>query len=128
MTRKSHEQTNGFVLTRNRAQDFRHREHVEAAFRLLKRAPFLDAAACYANGLRELAQEAGAPEKFNLTITIAFLSSIAERLAADPDADWETFITKNSELLDKHLLRRWYAPDRLRGQAAREHFLMPSAR
>lgn len=114
-------------LTTGRAEDFQHEDHVKAAFVLLKGKPFLEAAAIYSAGLKRLATEAGAPQKFNLTITLGFLSAIAEHLAENPDASWEDFIADNQALLDKALLLRWYDPKRLWSDAARETFLMPEA-
>ncbi|GHD99477.1 hypothetical protein U879_08140 [Defluviimonas sp. 20V17] len=107
------------------AAAFHHEQHVRVAFDLLRKYDFIDAAATYAKGLRAIAASAGAPEKFNLTITYAFLSLIAERLAASPDATFEAFVSQNPELLSKHLLEQWYGRERLRGPLARSVFLLP---
>ena len=106
---------------------FDHAGHVKAAFTLLRDKPFLEAAEIYCEDIRKRAGEAGHPEKFNLTITLAFLSLIAEHIADDPDTDWESFIARNPVLLDKTLLTRWYTADRLWSDAARRTFLMPEA-
>ncbi|HXI86520.1 MAG TPA: hypothetical protein VNH64_03620 [Parvularculaceae bacterium] len=113
------------ALTTGAAEDFTHEDHVKAAFRLLKRTPFLEAAQIYAAGLRAIAAEAGRPEKFNMTVTLGYLSAIAEHVANDPDTDFEAFIADNSVLLNKALLLRWYDPKRLWSEQAREIFLMP---
>lgn len=49
---------------------FGHRDHVGVACGMLSRHSFLDAAYKYACGIRQMAEEAGAPEKFNATITL----------------------------------------------------------
>lgn len=106
---------------------FRHAEHVTVAFGLLKRYDFIDAAAIYARGIRTLASKAGAPGKFNLTITYAFMSLIAERMATSVYGDAERFIQDNPDLMSKDILAKWYAPDRLHSDIARTTFLMPMA-
>lgn len=107
----------------NRA--FRHDDHVLVAYDLLRIRPFDEAAALYARGIRELAARAGAPEKFNTTITFAYLSLIAERMDSGPAPSFDAFAATNPDLLSKTALDRWYAPERLHSDAARRMFLMP---
>ena len=104
---------------------FRHAEHVHVAFGLLKKYDFLDATVIYAKGIRTLATKAGAPQKFNLTITCAFMSLIAERMAGNPCDDTETFARDNPDLMSKTALAPLYASDRLHSDIARRVFLMP---
>lgn len=106
---------------------FRHAEHVQVAFGLLGKYDFIDAAATYAKGIRALATKAGAPQKFNLTITYAFMSLIAERLATKPQRDFGNFVSENPDLMCKSVLARWYADDRLHSDNARSMFLLPEA-
>ena len=104
---------------------FGHAEHVAAAFELLGRYPFLHAVTKYADGVRALTAMAGAPDKFNLTMTLGFMSLIAERRAAAEYATFEAFARGNADLLSANTLRPWYTAERLRSAAARETFLMP---
>ncbi|PWE16426.1 hypothetical protein DDZ18_13485 [Marinicauda salina] len=104
---------------------FSHADHVRVAFELLKQESFLGAARRYEAGLRALTVRAGVPEKFNLTITLAFLALIAEHLAEDPGIDWATFVAAHPALFDRALLKRWYASERLGDPRARDHLLMP---
>ncbi len=106
---------------------FRHAEHVQVAYDLLGKYDFIDAAATYAKGIRALATKAGAPQKFNLTITYAFMSLIAERLATKPHGDFKEFVSENPDLMSKSVLARWYADDRLHSDNARSMFLLPEA-
>jgi len=108
------------------AAAFRHAEHVRVAYDLLANYAFLDATTLYATGIRRLAEMAGAPQKFNMTITCAFLSLIAERMARDDGGSCEEFLARNPDLLSKDLLAHWYAPDRLHSEIARTVFLMPA--
>ena len=106
---------------------FGHAEHVQVAYDLLRKYDFIDAAAIYAKGIRALAANAGAPDKFNLTITYAFMSLIAERLANTQANDFKSFAQQNSELMAKSVLNQWYSAERLNTQLARDIFLLPAA-
>jgi hypothetical protein len=104
---------------------FSHRMHVEAALALIDQTDFLDAANRCQRAIRMLAERAGAPEKANVTITLAFLALIAERRASAPGAPWEEFLAANPDLLRKDVLAQWYAPQRLKAPLAQRSFLMP---
>ena len=102
---------------------FRHRDHVEVAFHILKRHDFMQSAAVYVGSLRAIARRAGNPKAFHLTITLAYLSLVSER-SADFE-DFDAFVRANPDLLDKAMLERWYAPQRLYSDLARNTFLLP---
>jgi len=106
-------------------KSFGHLQHVQVAFELLTKYGFVDAASRYANSIRTISIDAGAPEKFNTTITYAFLSLIAERLATAPAGDCDTFVARNPDLLSKSVLKRWYSDERLQSDLARQVFLLP---
>ena len=106
---------------------FGHAKHVQVAYDLLRKYDFIDAAAIYAKGIRTLAANAGAPDKFNLTITYAFMSLIAERLANTQATDFKSFAQENSDLMAKSVLNQWYSAERLNTQLARDIFLLPAA-
>ncbi len=105
---------------------FGHAEHVQVAYDLLRKYDFIDAAAIYAKGIRTLAANAGAPDKFNLTITYAFMSLIAERLANTQATDFKSFAQENPDLMAKSVLNQWYSAERLNMQLARDIFLLPA--
>ena len=104
---------------------FRHNDHVRAAFEMLRTYDFVEASARYANNIKALAEKAGMPEKFNVTITYVFMSLIAERMSAKEFCDYETFIAANADLKSKDLLANWYSSDRLNSKLARTVCLMP---
>lgn len=106
-------------------QDFRHADHVRAGYELLAGHDFLEAAAIYCRVLKEMTARIGKPEAFHLTVTLAFLSLISERVEAGAHASFEDFAQANPDLMDKSLLTRWYRPERLSGAAARRGFLLP---
>ncbi len=106
---------------------FHHADHIRVAFDLLRKYDFIDAASIYAKGIRTLATKAGAPKKFNLTITYAFMSLIAERMDSNPNATFDTFVAGNSDLMSKDVLMKWYDRERLNADKARSIFLLPNA-
>jgi hypothetical protein len=108
------------------AADFPHREHVRMAFEMLRRHDFVTTAQRYSQALRVMSSRAGRPQAFNQTLTIAFLSLIAERLeGAAGCADFAAFLAAQPQLLDKGALLRWYSPERLASDPARRTFLLP---
>ena len=104
---------------------FDHAGHVLVAFDLLSKYDFTQAAMVYVRGIQAIAAKAGIPEKFNLTITLAFLSLIAERMADGPQPDFDSFAAANPDVMSPKVLSQWYAQDRLLSDRARQVFLMP---
>ncbi len=110
------------------ARAFRHGDHVGVAYEMLRNYDFVEATARYAANIKSIAAKAGVPDKFNATITIAFLSLIAERMGSAEHADYDDFISRNPDLLSKDVLEKWYSPERLGSDLARAVFLMPDGR
>ena len=106
-------------------RDFHHADHLRVGFELLCRDTFPDALAAYSAALKGVAARAGNPGAYHETITVAFLSLIAEHHAAGRYTDFEALIGDHPQLLDKSILGRWYAPERLRSEIARRTFVMP---
>ncbi|MGC8518091.1 MAG: hypothetical protein ACP5P4_06120 [Steroidobacteraceae bacterium] len=104
-----------------------HREHVRMAFEMLRRYDFPETALYYSRALRSLTARAAAPGKFHQTITVAFLSLLAERMFGDGAQTFETFALAHPDLLDRSVLERLYRPERLASAAARATFLLPTA-
>ncbi len=105
--------------------EFGHQQHIQVAFEMLNKYGYLKASSKYANAINTIASNAGATDKFNVTITFAFLSLIAERIHAEPQLDFNSFLTKNSDLLSKGVLDEWYTSEELRSDFARTNFLLP---
>ena len=106
---------------------FPHREHVRMAFEMLRRHDFAEAVLHYSRALRALTDRAGKPEAFHQTVTIAFLSLIAERMEGGGASDFAAFARQHPELLEKSVLSRRYRPERLASAAAKRTFLLPEA-
>ena len=107
------------------ASEFGHIDHVGVAFEMLRKYDFLNAAANYSTCINTIATRAGAEDKFNTTITLAFLSLIAERMQVSQTDSFAEFIEENVDLMSGNLLARWYSKDRLTSDLARSVFLMP---
>lgn len=107
------------------AASFGHREHIQVAFEMLQKYSYIEACARYSHAINALATNAGVPDKFNVTITFAFLSLIAERIYATSWSDFEAFLSQNEDLLSKDALSKWYSSDELQSEFARTHFLLP---
>lgn len=109
------------------APEFHHEDHIRVAFEMLEAYDFVDACSRYAQTIRAMAHSVGVPEKFNTTITFAFMSLVAERKSHSEYADLETFLVANPDLLDKTVLGNWYSEERLHSAQARNQFLLPDA-
>jgi hypothetical protein len=104
---------------------FPHSEHVRFAYEMLARHSFAETVSLFSVGLKKLAAKSGRPELYHDTITIAFLSLVAERRAQSQARNWTAFIAENSDLLEKRCLERWYERRRLTSDLARQNFVLP---
>lgn len=109
------------------AADFPHREHVRMAFEMLRRHDFAESVWLFSKTLRMMAMKAGKPQAFNQTVTIAFLSLIAERVEQTPQADFITLARDNAGLFDKDALARWHPREQLAAEITRRIFVLPLA-
>ncbi|MEL7024565.1 MAG: hypothetical protein AAGL69_12540 [Pseudomonadota bacterium] len=105
--------------------DFHHDDHVYVAFAMLEKYDYVTACTNYAKTIRKMAESVGVPEKFNATITFAFVSLIAERLTRTEGSGLTEFLEQNPDLLDASVLSQWYSKDRLTSATARRQFLLP---
>lgn len=104
---------------------FSHRDHAIVAWQALSEDEFFQASTRVARGLRQLTVIAGVPEKFNATITHAFMSMIAEQKARSEAGDAETFLQENPGVLDSGFLKLRYTEGRLSSDLARQVALLP---
>jgi hypothetical protein len=114
-----------FVRGEREPTDFCHREHLRMAFEMLRRHDFAASVHHYSQALRRMTARAGKPEAFHQTVTVAFLALVSERMPQCPASDFETWVGRHPELLDKTLLSAWYSRERLASAAARRQFLLP---
>ncbi len=127
MSKNYVELTKAFEACDIDASAFGHIDHLGVAYEMLRHYDFLSASAKYADCINTIATKAGAARKFNTTITVAFLSVMAERMEAKRAKSFEEFISQNQDLVSGNILEKWYTPERLQSDLARSVFLMPDA-
>ncbi len=104
-----------------------HADHLRIGFDLLQVYGFADSYHRFRSGLKAVAARAGNPSGYSETVTLAFLSLIAERSAAGCFGSFGDFVRGNPDLMDTTVLQRWYAPERLRSDIARRMLILPEA-
>ena len=107
------------------AANFSHEHHVGVAYEMLQRHDFLTAMYRYSDVINTVATRLGAGDKFNITITLAFMSLIAERAHGQAYADAQAFIDANPDLITGNPLFEFYSKERLGCDKARRLFLLP---
>lgn len=106
-------------------QRFGHRQHVQLTWLAVRRYGVEEAIAVVSDGIRETARYAGAPQKYNATVSRAWVLAVGYHAAEHPVDDFGTFAQANSALLDKRLLTRFYSPAVLASSAARAGWVEP---
>lgn len=107
------------------ASRFGHREHVKLTWLAIGRFGIARAGELIADGLHRTARYAGAPQKFNATMTRAWVEAIGHHLGDSGHQDFDDFLADNPGLLDKRLLRSHYSSGTLASRAAREGWVPP---
>jgi hypothetical protein len=115
-----------FVRGEIDASSFPHREHVRMAFEMLRRHDFAESVWLFSKALRTMTTRAGKPQAFHQTITVAFLSLVAERMELTHPADFVAFEQAHPELTDKAVLAHWYSRGELASDLARRTFVLPA--
>ena len=108
-------------------ESFHHADHVRLAFAYLREYPPLTALDKFCSALKQFAARLGKSEKYNETITYAYLFLIRERMALCSGADWDEFAQRNPELLvwKNGILNRYYQSKTLESDFARKVFVFP---
>lgn len=107
------------------AGHFGHREHVQLTWLAVRRCGRLGAIELISNGIRLTTRYAGAPQKYHVTVSRAWVELIAHHVDANATDDFERFAEQNPPLLDKRLLSRFYRSATLAGPAARTGWVEP---
>jgi len=107
---------------------FRHRDHVRAAWLLLREEPPAAALARFSAALKRFAAVHGKARLYHETITWAYLLLIRERMGRSATGgDWEAFARENPDLLTwrPSILNAYYRQETLQSDLARSVFLLP---
>lgn len=105
---------------------FGHREHIHLAWLLVRRYGVERAAGQMGEGIRRVAEAAGQPQKFHVTMTRAWVELVGHHVDEEPgEADFESFAVRNPALFDKFLLGRFYRHETLASPGARAGWTAP---
>jgi hypothetical protein len=104
---------------------FGHRQHVHLTWLAVRRYGTAAAVGLVSDGIQDTARYHGAPQKYNATVSRAWVELVGHHATAVKAPDFETFADQNSALLDKRLLTRFYRPATLASSAARAGWVEP---
>jgi hypothetical protein len=105
---------------------FPHADHVRLTILYLARHGRQETERRLFEGLRRFATAKGVPEKFHVTMTIGWIDLVDDARRKHPDAsEPAALIGRCPELLNRDALLRFYTPDRLLSDAARERWIAP---
>ena len=107
------------------ADRFGHRQHVLFTWLAVRRYGTSAATGLVCEGIQGVARYAGAPQKYHLTVSRAWVEIIGHHAAHTSTDDFDTFVARNPELFDKRLLMRFYRSATLAGAAARSGWVEP---
>jgi hypothetical protein len=109
-------------------ESFHHADHVKMAFLYLQKYPPLEALQRFSCSLKNFAGAHGKSDRYNETVTWAFLLLIRERLGrAGYSQSWSEFAANNQDLLhwQDHILKKYYRAETLGSPLAKNIFLFP---
>ncbi|MBL1087312.1 hypothetical protein JK359_36100 [Streptomyces actinomycinicus] len=125
----AHEQTPEFTGLMEEvmaaAERFGHRQHVHLTWLAVGRYGTGAAVNLIADGIRRTARYAGVPQKYNATVSRAWVELVGHHAAEGDTADFDAFADQHPALLDKRLLTRFYRPSTLAGAPARTGWVEP---
>lgn len=106
--------------------DFRHADHVRAAYLYLRVADFAGALLRIERAIRNYAAHLGKPDRYHQTITVAYVALVQQHLCErGHGGDWEEFARDNPELFQPGLLQHFYSKAQLESDLARRVFMLP---
>ncbi|MEU3352863.1 hypothetical protein [Streptomyces sp. NPDC037389] len=105
------------------ADRFGHRQHVRLTWLAVRRYGTAAAVDLVSDGIRRAAAGAGAPEKFHVTMSRAWVELVGHHTTGEDD--FESFAARHPELLDKELLTHFYRPRTLADATARAGWVEP---
>ena len=106
--------------------DFRHADHVRAAWAYVERDGPDRALTAMLEGIQRFANAKGATSKFHYTLTRAWVALIVDARARYPDARTATALMAACPLLmDAHAIERFYSAGTLGSDRARASWIEP---
>jgi hypothetical protein len=104
---------------------FGHRQHVHLTWLAVRRYGTDAASELVSEGIRRTARYAGAPQKYNATVSRAWVELVGHHADHTDTADFGIFADRNPALLDKKLLTRFYRSSTLASDRARTGWVQP---
>jgi len=109
------------------AERFGHRQHVHLTWLAVRRYGTAAAIVLVSDGIQGAARYAGAPQKYNATVSRAWVELVGHHAEHSTAGDFDTFADQHSALLDRRLLTRFYRSTTLASDAARAGWVEPDA-
>ncbi|MCT9009025.1 hypothetical protein [Streptomyces rhizosphaerihabitans] len=107
------------------AERFGHRQHIHLTWLAVRRNGTAEAVDLVSDGIRRTARYAGVPQKYNSTVSRAWVELVGHHADESDAADFDSFASECPALLDKKLLTRFYRPATLADAAARTGWVEP---
>ncbi|MET9860440.1 hypothetical protein ABZY93_14175 [Streptomyces smyrnaeus] len=107
------------------AERFGHRQHVQLTWLAVRRYGTSAAVDVVSDGIQRTARYAGAPQKYNATVSRAWVELVGYHAGQSDVPDFDTFADQHPALLDKRLLNRFYHSATLAGPRARTGWVEP---
>ena len=105
---------------------FPHADHVRLTILYLNRHGRDEAQRKLFDGLRRFAAVKGVPEKFHVTMTVAWLDLVDDARRKHPERrDASELVKACPELLNRNALARFYSAERLNSEDARTRWVPP---
>jgi hypothetical protein len=107
------------------ADRFGHRQHVHLTWLAVRHYGTAAATEVVSDGIQRTARYAGAPQKYNATISRAWVELVGHHADHSATTEFDDFVQENSALLNKGLLTRFYEPATLASIPARTGWIEP---
>jgi hypothetical protein len=118
----------GFEQSGLAPENFHHREHVRMAWICVRKYGPSEAEKRLLQGIREMAERAGAPQKFLYTTTVAWVRLVAAAMPPEPaeNVSFASWVADHPRLLSKDCLSEFYSRAVLESPAARLGWVEPN--
>jgi hypothetical protein len=107
------------------ADRFGHRQHVHLTWLAVRRHGTHAAVRIISEGIQRTTRYAGVPQKYNATVSRAWVELVGHHIGQTDTADFDTFAAEHPALLDKRLLTRFYRSSTLASDPARTGWVQP---
>jgi len=107
------------------AERFGHRQHIHLTWLAVRRYGADAAVELVSDGIQRTARYAGAPQKYNATVSRAWVELGAHHTGVSATTDFDAFAEQHPVLLDKALLTRFYRTSTLASTLARTGWVEP---